>query len=157
MTTWMRSGERLLETLVDSLAGFGHVAERAHRFDFYAYCEQYAVRRAELAREFGTILKQHGSKLPSHGTVLGTAHRLFFDIRGAFDAGVMALLEELLRGETFLASRIDAMLEHDDLPEDVYDIVHLIRTNASQSALDLKAMHSHASKGFPAGSFSLYR
>ena len=157
MINWMRSGEHLLEILADSLAGFDHVAEHAHRFDFYSYCEHYAVQRAQLAGDFGRILKQHGSTLAIHGTALGSAHRLLLDMRGALDSGVMAVLDELLRGETFLASRIDAMLEHDDLPDDVYDIVRLIHANTSQSLLDLKAMHDHAGKGFAAGAFRLYR
>ncbi|ARR54262.1 hypothetical protein HY78_12910 [Rhizorhabdus wittichii DC-6] len=157
MTTWMRSGERLLETLADSLTGFDHVAEQAHRFDFYSYCEHYAVQRGQLARTFKGVMKQRGSKLPIHGTVLGSAHRLYLDIRGALDSGVVAVLEELLRGETFLASRADATLEHEGLPDDIYEIVRLIRANTSQSLLDLKAMLSHASKGFAAGSFRLYR
>ncbi|MBD3759291.1 PA2169 family four-helix-bundle protein [Rhizorhabdus sp.] len=157
MTTWIHIGENLLETLADSLAGFDHVAEHAHRFDFYSYCEHYAVQRAQLTRELSRALKQHGSKLSAHGTVLGSAHRLFLDIKGALDSGVITVLDELMRGETFLASRTDAMLEQDGLPDDIYEIVRLIRTNASQSLLDLTAMRSHASKGFAAGSFRLYR
>lgn len=157
MTTWIRTGEHLLETLGDSLAGFDHVAEHSHRFDFYSYCEHYAVQRAQLTREFNRAMKQQGSTAPVHGTVMGSAHRLYLDIRAALDTGVIAVLEELLRGETFLASRTDAMLEHDGLPAGIYEIVRQIRTNVSQSMLDLKAMHSHAVKGFAAGSFRLYR
>ncbi len=157
MGTWMHSAEHLLETLADSLAGFDHVAEHAHRFDFYSYCEHYAVQRAKLKSELGRGLKQHGSKLSAHGTILGSAHRLYLDIKGALDSGVITVLNELMRGETFLASRTDAVLEQDGLPDDIYEIVRLIRTNASQSLQDLTAMHSHASKGFAAGSFRLYR
>lgn len=157
MIRWMRSGERLLETLADSLTGFGHVAEHAHRFDFYSYCEHYAGPRARLARELDALMKLHGSKLPIHGTVLGTAHRLFLDIRGALDSGVATMLDELIRGETFLASRTDAMLEQEGLPEPIYDVVRRIRANLSKSLLDLKAMRRQAGQGFAAGSFRLYR
>lgn len=157
MGTWMHSAEHLLETLADSLAGFDHVAEHAHRFDFYSYCEHYAVQRAQLTSDFRRALKRHGSNLSAHGTVLASAHRLYLDITGALDSGVITVLNELMRGETFLASRTDAVLEQDGLPDDIYEIIRLIRTNASQSLLDLTAMHSHASKGFAAGSFRLYR
>lgn len=157
MEAWIHSGKRLLETLADSLAGFDHVAEHAHRFDFYTYCEHYAVQRSQLARNFRGAMKQHGRKLFVQGTVLGSAHRLYLDIKGALDSGVIPVLDELIRGETFLASRTDAMLEHNGLPDDIDEIVRLIRTNISESLLDLKAMHSHASKGFAAGSFRLYR
>lgn len=157
MAKWIRSAERLLETLADSLAGFDHVAEHAHRFDFYSYCEHYAVQRAQLTRQLGRALKRHRSGLSAHGTVLGSVHRLYLDIRGTLDSGVVTVLEELIRGETFLASRTDGLLEHDGLPDEIYEIIRLIRTNISESLLDLTAMHSHASKGFAAGTFRLYR
>ncbi|WP_347271284.1 ferritin-like domain-containing protein [Rhizorhabdus histidinilytica] len=157
MTMWMRSGERLLETLADNLTGFDHVAEHAHRFDFYSYCEQYAQQRAQLAATFRGVMKRYGSKRPKFGSVLGSAHRFYLDIRGALDSGVVAMLEELMRGEAFLASRADALLDHDGLPEEIYEIVRLIRANTSQSLLDLRAMHHHVSNGFAAGSFRLSR
>lgn len=153
MPNWTKDGTRLLETLADSLAGFDHVAEHAHRFDFYAYCEHHAVQRRKMVLECRRVMREHGSFQTIHGTALGSAHRLFLDIRGALDSGVVAILEELIRGETFLASRADAMLDHDHLPEDLYDIVRQIRADISQSLLDLKAMHSHAGKGFAADSF----
>lgn len=157
MADWIRSGEHLLETLADSRAGFDHVAEHAHRFDFYSYCEHYAVERTELAREFRRLMQAYSSAPPVHGTALASAHRLYLDMRSALDSGVLTVLHELARGENFLASRVDALLDHDGLPAEIYDIVRLIRTNISQSLLDLEAMRSHASKGFAAGSFRLYK
>ena len=157
MVDWIRSSEHLLETLADSLAGFDHVAEHAHRFDFYSYCERYAMQRAELARQFRSVMKEFSSEPPSHGTALASAHRLYLDMKSALDSGVLPVLHELMRGEKFLASRVDGLLDHDGLPTAIYDIVRLLRANVSQSLFDLEAMSSHASKGFAAGSFRLYR
>lgn len=77
------------------------------------------------------------------------------DLKSAFDSGVLSVLDELLRGERFLAARSDDLLRHDGLPTDIYDIARLIRANVSQSLLALEAMHSHTTKGFAAGSFRL--
>lgn len=157
MEKWVRSAEHLLETLDDSLTGFDHVAENSHRFDFYSYCEHYAIERRELTRDLRYGMRKLGHSVPAHGTILGSAHRLYLDLRGTFDSGIVTALEELIRGETYLAARADAVLEHDGLPPRIYETVRLIRANISRSLLDLTGMHHHAGTGFAAGSFRLYK
>ncbi|MFD2499355.1 hypothetical protein ACFSTI_11625 [Rhizorhabdus histidinilytica] len=63
------------------------MAEHAHRFDFYSYCEQYAQQRAQLAATFRGVMKRYGSKRPKFGSVLGSAHRFYLDIRGPWIPG----------------------------------------------------------------------
>lgn len=157
MQGWAKSAEHLLEILGDSLIGFDHVAEQSHRFDFYSYCERYVIARRELVGDFRFIMSELGHAVSAHGTMLGSAHRLYIDLRGAFDSGIVTALEELIRGETYLAARADAVLEHERLPLQIYETVRLIRANVSQSLLDLTVMHSHAGTGFTAGSFRLYK
>lgn len=157
MERWVRSAEHLLEILADSLTGFDHIAENSHRFDFYSYCEHYAIKRRELAGDLRYGMRKLGHNIPLHGTILGSAHRLYLDMRGAFDSGIVTALDELIRGETYLASRADAVLEHEGVPLPIYENVRLIRANVSQSLLDLTGMHNHAGTGFAAGSFRLYK
>lgn len=157
MGKWVKSAEYLLEVLVDSLTGFDNVAEHSHRFDFYSYCEHYALERRELMNDLRYNMRKLGYNLSAHGTMLGSAHRLYLDLRGAFDSGIVTALDELIRGETYLAARADAVLEHDRLPPEIYETVRLIRANVSQSLLDLNEMRGHAGAGFAAGSFRLYK
>lgn len=150
---WSKRIFSLLETLADSIDGYDHVGENSHYFDFYAFCEHHADERRKLFRELRRALKARGLDHETHGTILGSAHRLFIDLRTALSSGNLAIIEELLRGEEFLAARADAFLEEEGLPPEIYELGRLTRTNITLSLRDLRAMQDHARLGWAAATF----
>lgn len=143
----------LLETLADSMAGYDHVGEHAHRFGFYVFCERHVAERAELLRAYQRLLRVAGGQPDKRRSLLGTAHRLFLDFRVALSSGDLAIIEELIRGETFLATRIDTLLEEQDMPPEIARLHRQLRIHVGQSLLDLHAMRIHARQGGHAGGF----
>lgn len=153
MSGWNAGAAHLLETLTDSMAGYDHVGEHAHRFGFYAFCEHHATERAQLLHSYRRLMERRAGQAERHGSILGTAHRLFLDFRAALSSGDLAVIEELIRGESFLASRIDRLLEQDDTPQDIASLGRKLRAHVSQSLLDLQAMQDHARQGQNAKAF----
>ncbi|KQX19395.1 DUF2383 domain-containing protein [Sphingomonas sp. Root720] len=98
------------ETIADSVAGYTHVGERAHGFGLYAYCEHQAIERGKHARALDRLIREHGWHGDAGGTLLGSAHRLFIDLKLAISHGEEAVLRELHRGEAFLLDKIEAAL-----------------------------------------------
>lgn len=150
---WTKRALHLLETLADSVAGFDHIGAHSHYFDFYAFCEHHADERGHLLRRLRHALEAQGIHPETQGTILGSAHRLFIDLRTALTSGNLAIIEELVRGETFLATRTDAMLDDEGLPPKIYDVGREVRANVSRSLLDLQAMQDHARLGWGAATF----
>lgn len=100
----------VIEMLADSAAGYAHVGEHAHGFKLYAFCEHQAMMRDKAAKSLAAHMHIRGWQTNAHGTLLGSAHRLFIDLRVALGYSHDAVIRELHRGETFLWNKIDNAL-----------------------------------------------
>ena len=113
----------LIETSKDGENGFRTCAEDAKRADLKSVFEAGARRCAEAARELQTEVQRMGGKAERSGSLAGSAHRRWVDIKSAItgkdDASVLAECE---RGEDVAKASYEKALKK-DLPPAVRSIV----------------------------------
>jgi len=137
-----------VETVMDSVAGYEHIASHTHGFGWYSYCEMHALERQRLATALRRAIEAHGGHAELHGTLLGSAHRLFLDLKAALLNGEQSAVDELLRGERFLADHIrKAHRDAGTLPPDIEDIIATLYRNVQSSIGELAALRKRIERG----------
>lgn len=125
------------ETIADSIAGYAHIGERAHEFGLYAYCEHQAIERGKHARSLERLIRERGWHCDTGGTLLGSAHRLFIDLKLAVAHGEEAVLRELHRGESFLLDKIETTLARARLDQALADALGRIAQAIREAVAEL--------------------
>jgi uncharacterized protein (TIGR02284 family) len=113
----------LIETCKDGEEGFRTVAEDLRRTDLKPQFQTAAARCAEAARELQAQVQRLGGTPERKGSLAGSAHRRWVDIKSAItgkdDAAVLAECE---RGEDVAKASYQAALKK-DLPPEIRAIV----------------------------------
>ena len=113
----------LIETCKDGENGFLTCAADVERLELKEMFEKAALRCAEAARELQTEVQRLGGTPERSGSLAGSAHRRWVDIRSAItgkdDAQVLAECE---RGEDVAKESYQNALRK-DLPADIRTIV----------------------------------
>jgi uncharacterized protein (TIGR02284 family) len=90
----------LIETCKDGEAGFKAAAEGLQNFETKSAFQEYSRQRAQMARELQDEVRKLGGDPEKKGSVAGTVHRGWLDIKAAVsgknDHGILAEAE---RGE----------------------------------------------------------
>lgn len=120
----LKTLENLIEITRDGQRGFGEAAEHASDPELKQLFQRYSSERASILADLQGLERTFGKPdVDESGTVIGTMHRTWLNLRSAITSNNdQALLEEAERGE-------DAALE------------------AYRDALDPKATGLHASPG----------
>lgn len=134
------------ETIADSIAGYAHVGERVHAFGLYAYCEHQAVERGKHARSLERLIQERGWHCDARGTLLGSAHRLFIDLKLAIAHGEEAVLRELHRGESFLLDKIETTLARARLDPGLADALRTIAQAVREAVAELASRLRRATR-----------
>jgi uncharacterized protein (TIGR02284 family) len=96
----------------DSEAGYRKAAEDADKEDLKFEFEELAEQRAKMAEALDKILRELGIEPAAAGTLAGSAHRAFLDLRSKLQRGnPKAVFAEIARGEGTFESAIDKALE----------------------------------------------
>jgi uncharacterized protein (TIGR02284 family) len=108
----------------------------------------HALERQRLATALRRAIEAHGGHAELHGTLLGTAHRLFLDLKSALLNGEQAAVDELLRGEKFLADQIrKAHRDAGEQPADIEDVLATLYRNVHSSIGELAALRKRIEQG----------
>lgn len=107
----------LVETALDSAEGYEKAAELARNPRFKGLFQERAQARQRLTQELQDEVRTLGGQPPDGGSMLGQAHRVFAQLRDRM-AGQSdkALVEEVERGESFIAERFREAAEDPALP-----------------------------------------
>ncbi len=108
----------------DSEQGYRRSAQDASDSDLKQQFEQLANERASMASELDRLIREHGGEPTwSGGSMAGTAHRMWVDLRTALSRNErQVVLEEVARGESTAEEAYDEALRQ-DLPMEVRQIV----------------------------------
>ncbi len=111
----------VLALLEDSRKGYREAAERAEDASVKLHLNELSMARAQLI----DALARASNAEPTDGTVKGTVHRAWIDLRDALSASDNTnILRECERGETFLAERYKDALDTPQIPDSLKTLLH---------------------------------
>ena len=111
----------LINYTIDSIEGYRKAADmvRDNEAELADYFESCASKRDEKRTELFNILSQYESNQEDsfNGTNSGTLHQAFTSFRSVFQSDRKAALNEVERGEDYLADQYEEFLDQKNLPE----------------------------------------
>ena len=126
----------LIETCRDGELGFKTAAEALKSSDIKAKFLEYSRQRGEMARELQTEVRRLGGDPEKSGSVSGSLHRGWFDIKSAITGkDDHAIMAEAERGEDVATSTYESALK-EMLPATAQAVVQ-------QQAIKVQQAHDH--------------
>lgn len=114
----------LVTTLIDSVKGYEHSAQKVDSPDLKALFIDLATQRraaVELLQEASRAL---GGTPNDFGSAAATIHRRIEDLRVALGGGDKAIISEIERGEDYLKKEFDRVRNDDALSASIRDVVN---------------------------------
>ena len=134
----------LIETCKDGEAGFRTCAEDIKRADLKPMFERAAQHCNEAARELQAEVAKLGGKPERKGSMAGSAHRRWVDIKSAITGkDDKAVLAECERGEDVAKASYQKALKK-DLPADIRAIVERQYQGVLQHHDEVRALEKAA-------------
>jgi uncharacterized protein (TIGR02284 family) len=119
---WILNG--LIETCRDGQEGFRNAAEHVKDQDYQSLFAELASQRQHYIGELQTMLNSLDEGAAESGSVAGVIHRGWMNLKSLLTSGdEHAILEECERGEDSAVSQYREVLEHDDLPGNVRELL----------------------------------
>lgn len=137
----------LTEMLKDGEQGYKTAADDAKAPELATAFSRYSRQRAEFASELQARVIALGAKAEKHGSVSGSIHRGWINLKSAVSRNEPhAVLEEAERGEDSAVAAYREALEHADLDEPTQSII-------SRQYTQVKAAHDHIKRLRDGGSY----
>lgn len=136
----------VIETLVDSQQGFLQIGERLHDPTLKRFFMAESLKRAEFRGELETVLHHEGVRdIEESGTVAGTVHRVWADLKSRLGGGDHTLLATAEEGEDEAREAYEKAIASTSLP---LQIRQLLTTQAAHIQLShdyVRAARDHMS------------
>ena len=100
----------LIVTLIDSVKGFEHSAEKTEAARYRDFFVEMARERREAVTLLQAASRAEGGTPADYGSAAATLHRRFEDLRVALGGGDAAIVREVERGEDYLKEEFDRAL-----------------------------------------------
>lgn len=104
--------QELITINLDSAEGFTHAAESIENRDIGMYFRRCGDRRRQFAGELQRTVGLNGTEPKDDGSVKGTVHRWWLDIRGTVTGGdEHGVLAEAERGEDAIKAKYEEIIK----------------------------------------------
>ncbi|SEL95364.1 conserved hypothetical protein [Aquimarina amphilecti] len=114
----------LLEKTYDAEKGFKKAAEKVDHSGLKNYFNQKAQERYDFGHELKTEIKTFGQDVDKGGSITGSAHRTWMDIKSLFSSdNEESMLEEAIRGEKASVEEYSEVLSETSLPSSTQTIL----------------------------------
>lgn len=114
----------LIETCKDGQYGFQSAAETVKNADFKSLFTELSAQRQLFIGELQRLVRGLGEDTEKTGSLAGTLHRGWIDIKAALSSGdEHAILVECERGEDSAVNEYREALEQNDLPINIRDVI----------------------------------
>jgi uncharacterized protein (TIGR02284 family) len=113
----------LLEVTLDSVAGYREAAARIPDSSLKFKFLRRANERQRVFERLSAVVWNLGGEPPASGTALGSAHRAFLNMRSRLSSDKSAVVSEVARGEEFLRSCFEDVLQDNVLSPRAHDAV----------------------------------
>ena len=106
----------LLEKTYDAEKGFKKAAENVNHSSLKNYFNQKAQQRYDFGHELKTEIKSFGQEVDKGGSITGSLHRTWMDIKSLVGDNEESMLEEAIRGEEASIKEYNEVLSETSLP-----------------------------------------
>ena len=100
----------LIVTLIDSVKGYEHSAEKAEAGRYRDLFREMAQERRAAVALLQQASRAEGGSPADYGSAAATLHRRVEDLRVALGGGDKAIVKEIERGENYLKEEFDRVL-----------------------------------------------
>jgi uncharacterized protein (TIGR02284 family) len=105
----------LIVTLIDSVKGFEHSAEKAEAARYREFFTEMAGDRRAAVTTLQAASRAEGGNPADYGSASATLHRRVEDLRVALGGGDKAIVKEVERGEDYLKEEFERVLADDKM------------------------------------------
>ena len=132
----------LHELLADSRKGYHEAAEKVDSPQLGQFLQRLSAQRDSMQTELaGEIRRFKNDDRLQDGTVKGTLHRAWMDIRDALGASDdINMLDECERGEKYLVERFDEVLNNADIAPTSKQLVSIQRQQVQENLAQVKGL-----------------
>lgn len=113
----------LIVTLIDSIKGFEHSAEKAEAARYKGFFLEMAEDRRRAVTRLQETSRAMGGTPADYGSTAATLHRRIEDLRVALGGGDKAIIKEVERGEDYLKEEFERALKDDKLSASAMAVV----------------------------------
>jgi uncharacterized protein (TIGR02284 family) len=113
----------LITTLIDSVKGYEHSADKANSVEFQTLFRDLAGERAKAVDLLQARSRALGGKPNEFGSMAGTVHRRMEDIFVALGGGDKAVIQAIDRGEDYLREEFERVLKDSAIDDDTQAVV----------------------------------
>jgi uncharacterized protein (TIGR02284 family) len=100
----------LIVTLIDSVKGYEHSAEKTEAARYREFFLEMARERRDAVTLLQAASRAEGGGPADYGSAAATLHRRIEDLRVALGGGDAAIVREVERGEDYLKEEFDRVL-----------------------------------------------
>lgn len=133
----------LLEITLDSVAGYREAAALSDNAGLQQLFLRRAREREQIAERIGELITVLGGRSSMEGTSLGAAHRGFMRLRSRLTPDDQAMLEEVARGEHFLRSCYEDVLQDNVLSQRAHDTLRVAYGSVWAGEQDVTGTSNH--------------
>jgi uncharacterized protein (TIGR02284 family) len=113
----------LITTLIDSVKGYSHSAEKARSAEFQTLFRELAAEREQAVMLLQARSEMLGGKPNRFGSAAGTVHRRLEDILVALGGGDKAVVQAIDRGEDYLREEFERVRKDDAIDAETREVV----------------------------------
>lgn len=100
----------LIVTTIDSIKGYEQAAGHADAADLVAFFRDMAADRSTMVAALQAESRRLGGTPNEFGSVAGSIHRRWEDLRRVLGGGDQSIISEVARGEAYLQEEFDRVL-----------------------------------------------
>ena len=131
----------LIVTLIDSVKGYEHSAEKAEAARYKGFFLEMAEDRRGTVARLQDASRAEGGTPADYGSAAATLHRRIEDLRVALGGGDKAIIKEVERGEDYLKEEFERVLKDERMsPSSLTAVRHAYESvrRGHDEASDLK-------------------
>ena len=130
----------ILEKTYDAERGFKKAAENVKNNALKNYFNSKAQERYDFGHELKSEIRSFGEKIDKGGSVAGTAHRTWMDIKAMFSFDdEESMLEEAIRGEKVAIEEYEDVITETSLPSQTKAILEAQKNKIESGLQNIKS------------------
>ncbi|MDO7171920.1 ferritin-like domain-containing protein [Mariniflexile sp. AS56] len=117
--------QELLQKNYDAEAGYKQIMQKSDNVLLKNWLQSKAQQRSQFANELDALIRGLNATPVSDGTILGTAHRAWIDVKTTLSSNTdEAILEECIRGEQASVDEYEKQLAKVSNYSDINNLVY---------------------------------